>query len=160
MQNVSGVTGAAPVWAEVMAWLQRNAPQETPEPPGDVIAREVIFPNEIEPPHIEWFLRGSEPQPAARQLVREQGRILTPTDGVILALDPDIPPARQRVIFAAAHTPLALRWWLDGVAIGAASAPVFWEPTPGQHVLTLADERGAIVDRIAFSVRGGKQDLH
>jgi penicillin-binding protein 1C len=160
MQNVSGVTGAAPIWAEIMAWLQRSLPQETPEPPEDVIAREVIFPHETEPPRVEWFLRGSEPQPAMRRLAGGQERILTPRDGVMLALDPDIPPGRQRVIFAATHAPSALRWWLDGVDVGPASAPFFWEPTPGRHALTLVDEGGAIVDQVAFSVRGGKRDPH
>lgn len=136
--------------AEVMEWLQRNAPQETPEPPVGVIAQEVIFPNETEPPRVAWFLRGSEPQPAARRLAGEQGRILAPIDGVTLALDPDIPPARQRVIFAATHTPLALRWRLDGVEIGAASAPFFWEPIPGKHVLMLTDERRTLMTGLLF----------
>jgi penicillin-binding protein 1C len=158
MKNVSGVTGAAPIWAEVMEWLQRNLPQEAPEPPGGVIAQEVIFPDETEPPRVEWFLRGSEPQPAAQQLAKEQGRILTPTDGVILALDPDIPPARQRVIFTAARAPASTRWLLDGVEIGAASAPFLWEPIPGRHVLMLADERRTLIDQVAFAVRGGKRD--
>jgi penicillin-binding protein 1C len=158
MKNVSGITGAAPVWAEVIEWLQPNLPQETPEPPKGVIAQEVIFPDEIEPSRVEWFLSGSEPQSAARQLAREPGRILAPTDGVILALDPDIPPTRQRVIFTAARTPTAAHWLLDGVEIGAAPAPFFWEPIPGRHVLALTDEGRTIVDQVAFSVRGGRRD--
>ncbi|MGE0680146.1 MAG: penicillin-binding protein 1C [Candidatus Binatia bacterium] len=158
MKNVSGVTGAAPVWAEVIEWLQRNLPQGAPTPPGGMIAREVIFPNETEPPRVEWFLRGSEPQPATRQLAREQGRILAPTDGVILALDPDIPPTRQRVIFAAVRVSASARWLLDGVGIGTATAPFLWDPIPGKHILLLIDEEHAVIDQIAFSVRGRKRD--
>lgn len=159
MKNVSGVTGAAPVWAEVMEWLQRRLPQESPEPPGGVTARKVLFPHEVEPPRVEWFLTGSEPQPTTRQLTREQGRILAPTDGVILALDPDIPPTRQRVLFTAARAPTAARWLLNGVEIGEASAPFLWEPVPGKHVLMLVGEGRTVVDQTVFSVRGGKQGL-
>lgn len=158
MKNVSGVTGAAPLWAEIMEWLHRDFPYRAFEPPKGVAAQEVIFPHEIEPPRIEWFLKGSEPQRSTRRLARERGRILAPTDSVILAVDPDIPPTRQRVIFTAAAAPTSSRWLLDGVEIGAASAPFFWEPVPGRHVLRLVDERQALVDQVVFSVRGKKQD--
>ena len=155
MKNVSGITGAAPVWADIMAWLHRGLPYEEPESPAGIVSREVTFPQKIEPRRSEWFFRGAEPHSSLRQLAEETGRILAPTDGVILAIDPDMPPTRQRVIFAAANASTSLRWLLDGVEIGRASESCFWEPTPGLHSLALVDEKHQPVDEVKFSVRGG-----
>ena len=58
-------------------------------------------------------------------------RIATPVSGTIVALDPDIPPMRQRLQFAAtAHPPgMALRWRLDGKSV-ARGANWAWLPWP------------------------------
>ncbi|MGH7318045.1 MAG: penicillin-binding protein 1C, partial [Candidatus Rokuibacteriota bacterium] len=61
MRNVSGVTGAAPVWLEIMTWLHRAAPSLPPEAPAGLLATTVSFPRQVEPDRIEWFLEGTEP---------------------------------------------------------------------------------------------------
>ena len=48
MRDVTGVTGAAPVWVEVMNRLHREADSAAPSPPEGVVARAR-----------EWFLRGT-----------------------------------------------------------------------------------------------------
>src|SRR5206468_9007245 len=49
MRNVSGVTGAAPVWTEVMAWLHGAVPSPPPAAPAGVVAAPVAFPGAVEP---------------------------------------------------------------------------------------------------------------
>jgi penicillin-binding protein 1C len=154
MKNVSGVTGAAPIWAEMMTWLQHVTPSQPPRPPSGVVAHRVVFPQRIEAEREEWFFQGTEPRDVTPDLAREQARIVAPVDGVLIALDPDIPPARQRIVFGAASSQATLYWRLDGTRVGTAAWPFLWEPRPGRHTLTLCDEHDAPVDTIRFSVRG------
>ena len=154
MKNVSGVTGAAPVWAEIMSWLHRATPSHAPRASGGLLSQRIRFPREVEPERSEWFIRGTEPHGATQELAREQARILTPVDGTIIALDPDIPPARQRVVFESTSAQATFRWMLDGARIGIATEPFLWEPRPGRHTLTLCDERYNPIDVVQFGVRG------
>jgi penicillin-binding protein 1C len=70
--------------------------------------------------------------------------MLTPGEGQIVTLVPGLPPERQSVqLTASAHTP-NLAWFVDGELIGtaAASARVFWTPSPGTHEIVVADDSG------------------
>ncbi len=154
LRDVSGVTGAAPVWSEVMAWLHRRVPSTPPRPPAGLQAETVRFARGVEPERVEWFLEGTQPATVASPLLAGQPHILTPTQGVVIALDPDIPPSRQRVLFQAPADRRTLRWILDGVEIGSSGEILMWEPQPGSHTLTLADEQERPLDAVAFEVRG------
>lgn len=154
MRDVSGVTGAAPVWAEVMAWLHRNVPSVPPRPPAGLLARRVAFPRDVEPERVEWFLAGTEPQAVAQTLALDHPRILAPVQGTLIALDPDIPPSRQRIVFEAEAARVPVRWILDGADIGSAADLLVWEPASGRHTISLADEEQRILDTVAFEVRG------
>jgi penicillin-binding protein 1C len=71
----------------------------------------------------------------------------------VLAIDPDIPPARQRVAVKVAGLSAGARVMI-GAATYPAEEPVLWRPTPGRHLLRLVDEKGAEVDRVQVTVRG------
>jgi penicillin-binding protein 1C len=82
-------------------------------------------------------------------------RIIAPARGTVIALDPDIPPSRQRVIFEARSGRAApLRWLLDGTDLGSATDLVVWNPYPGRHTLSLVDDDQRPLDTISFEVRG------
>ncbi len=155
MRDVSGVTGAAPVWSEVMAWLHRRVPGLPPRPPAGVRAESVSFVHGIEPDRVEWFLEGTQPEVDLPARLAAEPRILAPTQGVVIALDPDIPPARQRVLFQAQVDRRTLRWILDGADVGPCTDLFMWEPQPGSHTLFLADEQEHPLDATTFEVRGG-----
>jgi penicillin-binding protein 1C len=142
MRDVSGVTGAAPIWREVMGWLHRATPSLAPAPPAGVVASRG-----------EWFSAGTEPVapplPAAGH-----PRIVAPIAGTVVALDPDIPPARQRMVFEAEARGVAVRWVVDGADLGPAGEPLVWEPVRGRHTVALVDEAGQALDTVAFEVRG------
>ncbi len=154
MRDVSGVTGAAPVWFEIMEWLHRETPSLPPQPPAGVLVRQVAFPQEIEPVRTEWFLRGTEPQVSSLALAASRPRILAPAAGTVIALDPDIPPPLQRVVFEAQARGTQLRWMLDGADLGTAADMLLWEPVAGSHTLSLIDKKWQAFDTVNFTVRG------
>ena len=170
MWDVSGTTGAAPVWAAVMGYLHRERPSAPPVPPAGVVRQIVTFAGAagqpLEASRQEWFIEGTEQaqfalsQPARASEAGLAGKkqvahIASPTDGTILALDPDIPPHAQRVALRAgiAAGSDRLTWRIDGkfLALGSSAQ---WMPWPGKHLLTLADDSGKTLDQIALDVRG------
>ncbi len=154
MRDVSGVTGAAPVWLEIMAWLHRTTPSAPPHPPAGVLASPVTFPRQIEPDRVEWFLKGTEPRTAVNALALGHAHIAAPAGDAVIALDPDIPPSRQRILFEARASAPTTRWILDGSDIGSAADLFLWNPQPGKHTLSLADETQRLLDTVTFEVRG------
>jgi penicillin-binding protein 1C len=153
MRDVSGTSGAAPAWREIMDALPSIAPGPPPVPPGVVVER-VRFEPPVEPARTEWFVAGTET--GLVQLAGAVGRprIAAPPDGVIVALDPDIPPGNQRLVFDAQGVQgLSAEWVLDGVPIGPAGEPVRWAPVPGGHRLALQAD-GRELDAVSFRVRG------
>jgi penicillin-binding protein 1C len=164
MWDVSGVTGAAPVWQDVMRYLHAGASTAQPVParPAGVVGQAIRYQSNIEAPREEYFLTGTA-QSVIVSAVPEQIRpaISHPPPGMLVALDPDIPPARQRIRFeaqGAAHG----TWRLDGKPLGArAGSPASsgrilydWMPWPGQHTLALLDTKGKVLDEVRFEVRG------
>jgi penicillin-binding protein 1C len=79
-----------------------------------------------------------------------RARILAPANGAILAIDPDIPAARQRVRIEVGGAQAGSRVVLDD----GAAAPELWLPPPGRHLLRLVDAAGAELDRVQVTVRG------
>ena len=206
MWDVSGTTGAAPIWAAVMQFLHKNQSSQAPRIPAvGLVKIQVKFsPDDLnlqsqsqslaqaplEATRQEWFLVGTEQTMFSTQggskntinniannrintatIVKNSykngknsqnelvlassetgsARILTPTSGNIIALDPDIPPNRQRVNFEAEGANLA--WLIDGKPF-AKGANAKWLPWPGRHVVQLVDAKGMKLDEIRLEVRG------
>ncbi len=162
MHDVSGISGAAPVWREIMDWLQRGdarhgRPAQVSQPPAapaGVVQRQIRFDPPSEPPRSEWFLAGTDLRVVRAATAEALARIAYPANGSIIALDPDIPPSRQ-------HIPLRLsgpagkgwRWRIDDRALGLTANSSHWLPQPGRHTLTLEGADGKTIDRVAFEVR-------
>jgi penicillin-binding protein 1C len=155
MWNVSGVSGAAPVWAEIMDELHRGARIDASVPPPGVVARGISFPEGIEPERTEWFLSGTEPVLSIQERATDLSpRIAYPAPGTIVVIDPDIPDGHQALFFEAQPASVGLSWVLNGEKIGPASVPAPWTPQPGNHALSLIDALGNPLDAVDFSVRG------
>lgn len=119
MWQVSGVSGAAPVWRALMDRLQEK--------------------------------EAAKPYPALAEAapVFERaafGRILYPTAGSILALDPDIPAGHEIV---EAEVEGAGRLQLDGAELREPR----WAPRRGRHTLSLLKHDGTVLDEVKFEVR-------
>ena len=168
MWDVSGVTGASPIWAAVVGYLHRHVSSLPPAMPAGVVKTRVSFDGNVEPSRNEWFLKGSELttvglaadagnaslQGAMRGARSGASRIGSPTDGTLFALDPDIPAARQRIVFErVSGSSTGSVWRLDGKPLGHAQR-LLWPPWPGRHLLELVNAQGASVDAVHFEVRG------
>ena len=166
MRDVSGVSGAAPAWADIMRYLHRTQASKPPPPPADVVLRRTEFEDALEPTRIEWYstallpaFESTDPQAGVQpavmvHLTHAAGspRILLPQNGDLLAWDPDIPPAIQVVRPRHSTPERLLRWQLNGEALPAGE-PRF-RLKAGKNQLVLMDEAGQVVDRVQFEVRG------
>jgi penicillin-binding protein 1C len=160
----------------MMNALHKNRPSRAPAAPPGLVQSRISFGNQLEAARNEWFILGTEQtvfaqsaiysiaSPARKQGARgikdlkqvdledaPQPRITAPTSGTIVALDPDIPPNRQRVSFSAEGQ--NLKWLMDGKEF-AHGAQAEWLPWPGRHVVQITDARGATLDEVRLEVRG------
>jgi penicillin-binding protein 1C len=166
MHDVSGVSGAAPVWREVMDWLHRGDPAHArpaarslpPALPAGIVRSRIRFEPAVEPARDEVFLAGTQSDVIRTAAAQALARISYPADGSILALDPDIPPPRQRVpLRLSAPAGNNWKWRLDGKPLApAGGTPYLWLPQPGRHQLQLLGSKGEEIDSVRFEVRALK----
>ena len=176
MWDVSGTSGAAPIWASVMQFLHTTVPSAAPKPPTGVVPVTVDFAaatqasTMVEARRTEWFLAGTQQrsfamlseapyahaagaaaQKGPRNNAALQARIVTPADRTIIALDPDIPPSRQRLSLQASGA--NLRWRVDGKPLATGNSAQ-WQPWPGRHTIQITDTQGQVLDTVRVEVRG------
>jgi penicillin-binding protein 1C len=142
MWDVSGMDGAAPVWVELMDALHAGDPGAPPEPPPGLVRAAG-----------EWWIAGTEPAAGLATEPVRLARIVSPAPDQMVALDPDIPPARERMLLQAEPPGAGLTWSFDGAVLGSADAPRLWAPVRGRHELVLLDATGRTVDAVHFRVR-------
>jgi penicillin-binding protein 1C len=192
MHDVSGTTGAAPVWAALMQYLHPRgdplAPPSNPQtvgttaapssantvPPGLVRAA-TRYAQGQEAARDEWYIAGTENsvvhQDATNSIAARAvntrataknstkntaadaafSRIVQPAPGSIIALDPDIPPTRQRLQLKSDTA--QVHWRIGGKTI-AHGPTAQWMPWPGKHVIELVDAQGVLLDEVRIEVRG------
>ena len=181
MWDVSGTSGAAPVWVAVMQYLHAHTPSRAPQPPAGLVQARTEFGGDLEAARNEWFIAGTEqaqfnidtpsgtdgrPETLSRSQTAGHTtsatgnaasgesaaplRITSPATGTIVALDPDIPPNRQRLPFTATANG---QWLMDGQPF-ARGAQAKWLPWPGRHVVQLANDKGEVQDEVRVEVRG------
>jgi penicillin-binding protein 1C len=160
MWNVSGISGAAPAWLEVMNYLHRDSRSTAPPRPDRVVVARTAFPAGSEPERSELFLAGTEPLPMTTNAAKHGAmwlipRIAYPPGGTVIVLDPDIPGENQLVFFEAEHAGSGeVRWKLDGKLLPQGEEGRRWAPHPGRHELELVDGDRKTLDTVSFEVRG------
>ena len=209
MHDVSGTSGAAPIWSAVMGFLHAREPSRAPKAPAGLVQAAVRFgpapsaaalgasaPQPLEAARQEWFVPGTQQAvfamdtgavsaygisargqkdskneatatstattaaaataataaTAAAALTGAAARITAPASGTVIALDPDIPPTRQRLQFTATGDGVLL-WRMDGKPLGRGPR-VAWLPWPGRHVVQITNAQGQVLDEIRLEVRG------
>ena len=160
MWDVSGTTGAAPIWAAVMNYLHQAQSSRAPLAPAGLVRTKVQFvatghAAPVEAAREEWFIQGTQQAQFAMTADATRtsavARITAPANGTIVALDPDIPPNRQRLSLSAEGS--NLRWLMDGKPLGKGST-LQWLPWPGRHVVQVTNAHGEVLDQIRLEVRG------
>ena len=151
MIGVSGTSGAAPAWAAIMLGLHDGAPPAGWALPAGVERRQVSFQPAVEPPREELFLPGTwQPVFALAKPAEQAPRLVAPSDGSLIALDPDIPPARQLLVIRSIGQRPGLFMAVDGRRLPG--LPARWAPVPGRHTISLTDGQTTF-DRVRVTVR-------
>ena len=151
MWNVSGISGSAPVWVEIMNRLHysgRNNNETPASPPAGLIYSASVN----EPGRSEWFIRGTE-SVMSPGTVKSPARIVYPADAAIIAIDPNIPADDQKLFFEARADFGEFHWKLNGRTIGSADGLLLWTPVHGQYTLVLTDAQDRPLDEVRFEVR-------
>ena len=154
MRAISGTSGAAPVWRDVMIALHQDRAGAQPLRPADVRAQHVALAALGEPPRNEWFKAGTAQATVAEApAFARRPRITNPVSGAVYAFDPDIPASRQSLGVAVVGPVENFRLLLDGRAFAGAPNIPQLPMIPGSHLLALLDESGRTVDQVRFTVR-------
>ena len=159
MWNVTGMTGAAPAWAEIMKRLHPQGPKLASRSPQAPLG--VVKAGGAEADRQEWYLKGTEPESGStgqkfstQDSEPVRARILYPVEGMIIARDPDIPAQVQRVFFDSNSPHKDLKWLLNGEELRSEGLRASWNPTvAGTYRLSLVGTEGKVLDTVRFSVR-------
>jgi penicillin-binding protein 1C len=182
MQGVSGISGAAPLFRNVMIELHRDTPPRAFKQPATLAKRRICVHsgdlaraacnNVIE----ELFIRGTEPRDTCclhgnnvlnpevgyfdrgiQGLLPGEIAIKNPSNGDIYKIDPHVSRESQRIKFKvqAGQSIGAVCIKVDGKEISRELYPFeyLWAPVPGKHVLEVAtDEQGPQRCSVSFTV--------
>ncbi|MCW7507831.1 penicillin-binding protein 1C [Leptospira levettii] len=140
MLDVSGITGAAPVWRETMDLLHESLSSKL-HPIEETNASEMEL-------NLEIFSSNEHQIEKTKSF-----RILTPVSGSIFALDPDIPNGRQKILFTISSYDVSYSYHLNDVFLANAKEPYLWEPKKGEYRLEIKDKEQKVVSLSLFEVR-------
>jgi penicillin-binding protein 1C len=125
MWNVSGMSGAAPIWRSLMLSLHKNvAPQE---------------------------LRYQEPAKALK--LRALRRIKYPAANMLVGYDPDIPRAVQKMPIEVENARKDDKLYLNSKFLGLAQKKHLWPLRRGKFKVELKGVAGNVIDIVKFEVR-------
>lgn len=141
MLDVSGITGAAPVWRETMDLLHESLGSKL-QSPSEAIWTEENKSNEEK--------SSSNPNEIEKT---KSFRILTPVSGSIFAVDPDIPSGRQKILFTISSYDVSYSYYLNDTFLANAGSPYLWEPKKGEYRLEIKDKEERVVSLSFFEVR-------
>ncbi len=176
MRQVSGVTGAAPLWNRIMLHLhEHQEPAGFPPPEGLVqlpvcaisglrptpdctsVVQEYFYPEDksnyegenqfnLPPEYDEWLAKQQQSNFTSTNL-----RILSPHHGDLFLLYPG-EEAKQKLEFKLVGNKSApVEWWLNGAKLDTHSAnSLFWYLRPGNW--TLEARSGEMSDKVSFQV--------
>jgi penicillin-binding protein 1C len=159
MHDVSGVTGAAPIWRDLIHRLHATEPSIAPLAPAGMIEQRVAFEPAVEAEREEWFLPGTQTRIVAAAAGADAGSAVTPhirypAPDTIIALDPDIADDHQRVMFQASPVLPGMRWRIGDEVLADSRGHASWSPLPGTYTLFLENEDGQALSSVPFEVRG------
>lgn len=143
MWNVSGISGAAPLFSQLVTLLHEKSPSLAPERPSGLVEKNGDF-----------YLPGTEPlSPDLRITKNEVRKIIFPQNGAQFAFDPEIPANRQRILFtASSEKPL---WKINGKILSLDEKKNgFFPDKKGKYKLELWEDK--LLDEVTFFVKAGK----
>jgi penicillin-binding protein 1C len=125
MWNVSGISGAAPIWRSLMLALHPNVVGE----------------------------RAAFVVPAVPLPSRTLTRIRYPATDMLVGWDPDIPARLQQLPIEIESPQPGHQIMIDGHHYASAQETLFWPLLKGRHQIELRDAKGDLQDQVHFQVR-------
>lgn len=156
MRDATAAYPAAPVWRELQQALTVDVPSRVPRPPRGVTLYKVRFDPPVEPERDEWFLNGTQTRVVATGLPAVSPRLVGPGEGTVIALDPDIPLNRQKVIIRYLPAPARVQVRVGAETLAGEEGRAGWSPRPGSHRIELLGEDGSLFDAVSIEVRPGR----
>lgn len=132
MWNVSGVTGAAPAWRDIMNRLSE----------GEILVEQTKYPKS------ESVFVKTDIQNKTSLM-----RITYPANHTIIAVDPDIPANNQAIYFESSKTDKSVYWVLNGKKLEEVKGMYLWHPKTGKYKLSIKNKKDKILDEVVFEVR-------
>jgi penicillin-binding protein 1C len=169
MLGVSGVSGAAPLWRQVMLLVHENFYGSLPLDPPGIRRVKVCLDSGLNPgPNCprtgeELAMRSLADCPLheaeQKPLSSAALRLNNPAPGGVYALDPDISPERQALTCSLRGLPEdgEAAWFLNGRELAGQGRSYRLLLTPGHH--TLAAESGGKRVEVSYTVLGGRENL-
>ncbi|MFN6528823.1 penicillin-binding protein 1C [Nostoc sp. ChiSLP03a] len=176
MRQVSGVTGAAPLWNRIMLHLhEHQEPADFPSPEGLVqlpvcaisglrptpdctsVVQEYFYPEDksnyerehqfnLPPEYDEWLAKQQQSNFTSASL-----RILSPHHGDLFLVYPGEQTQQKLEFKLAGNKSAPVEWWLNGEKLDTNSAnSLFWNLRPGKW--TLEARSGEMNDKVSFQV--------
>jgi penicillin-binding protein 1C len=144
MWNVTGVSGAGPIFARMFAKLHKKA-SYPPITPAGIIKQGQDF-----------YLAGTEPKGKGPRLLEQShlSKIIYPQHGTQFAYDPEIPEVRQRIHFRQSSPRGRLK--LNGRSMSEAELKDGFLPVKkGKYQVELWEEDD-LKDSVTFTIKAGK----
>ncbi|MEH2297103.1 penicillin-binding protein 1C [Nostoc sp.] len=176
MRQVSGVTGAAPLWNRIMLHLhEHQEPADFPSPEGLVqlpicaisglrptpdctsVVQEYFYPEDksnyerenqfnLPPEYDEWLAKQQQSNFTSTNL-----RILSPHHGDLFLLYPGEDAKQKLELKLVGNKSAPVEWWLNGEKLDTQLAnSLFWYLRPGNW--TLEARSGKMSDKVSFQV--------
>ncbi len=176
MRQVSGVTGAAPLWNRIMLHLhEHQEPAAFPSPEGLIqlpvcaisglkptpdctsVVQEYFYPEdknnyeaenkfELPPEYDEWLAKQQR-----SHLISDNLRILSPHHGDVFLLYPGEAGQQKLEFKLAGNKSAPVEWWLNGEKLNTDSVnSLFWNLRPGKW--TLEAKSAEMKDKVTFQV--------
>lgn len=151
MGNVSGLSGAAPLWLDLMNFLHSHLQSLPPNPPSGLQHLAVQFAKGQESPRKEYLRPGQKSGLISPPPSLNQEYLLSPSDGEVIALDPEIPAPNQRLLIRR-RANANLHLWIDGQDHGS-DPKLLWFPRPGHHRIQVVDSQMRVLDSAKIWVK-------
>ncbi len=141
MKNVTGVSGAAPAWREMMDFLMKNLQVQKKIPANILVQNIDSIPR--------YFIRGTEFKKENQKIeTSEMAKILHPLNNTKFAIDPQIPIEAQKLVL---KSDTNQNWYIDDKLIGRGKTQ-FWNLKKGEHLIQLKDQV-KILDQVSILVK-------
>lgn len=155
MHEVSGVSGAAPIWHDMMLFLHQSLPSKAFPIPEQVLCQRVHFVQHNEAPRNECFIKGTERNEVRLQAQNlTETRIVLPLDQTIYAIDPDISTSQQQMMIEAESTGnIPIRWHINGKLVSD-ELHFTWPLVVGRHRIELLHQNtNQVLDTVSIEIR-------